>query len=600
MTVSTPARTGRPRPYRIRAWRARLSHDEWLSLRRTGLGSSDAPVLLGLSPFMSPYALWLDKLGQLVPREDTPHQAWGRRLEGVVADWIREVTAWPVVQAGAVLQSRPHPLLLADLDRWVVHPQYGRIPLEIKTTSPTQAAAWRDGPPPHVLAQVWHQCGVAGAPAAVVAVAIWGETPRWWVVEPSAADVADLVAREEAWWTTHVEGRVPPPVDDHPGTTAALDAAPHDGPALILPPVAWEWLRERARLFARPGPDEADADVFGTTPGLRRPAADRGAGEIDDAKGRHLGHEDLAAPGETHGLDHETQRVLGVHHEPGHALVGQGEILAGEDLAAEDLEDRTVRAQDVAEARRDAHGAVVPSAAVRGGDEALGHELARSHDARRIHGLVGAGDDETGDAGETRRFEHRRDPEDVRAHRLERRLLALVDVLECGGMKDRVNAPEMHPHRVAVAHVGDDEARPGIVREPFLETKNPVFVVIDPDETEIRIRRGGEEVTHEGAPDAPAGTGHAVGRRGLGRAHHGIVSTRASRPSARARAVVIAAATAPTVSAYQPMTSECTNMASVRPKAKNPTTTRRPMEAAARTEGAGSRAARTKSASGTP
>jgi len=250
MTVSTPARTGRPRPYRIRAWRARLSHDEWLSLRRTGLGSSDAPVLLGLSPFMSPYALWLDKLGQLVPREDTPHQAWGRRLEGVVADWIREVTAWPVVQAGAVLQSRPHPLLLADLDRWVVHPQYGRIPLEIKTTSPTQAAAWRDGPPPHVLAQVWHQCGVAGAPAAVVAVAIWGETPRWWVVEPSAADVADLVAREEAWWTTHVEGRVPPPVDDHPGTTAALDAAPHDGPALILPPVAWEWLRERARLVA--------------------------------------------------------------------------------------------------------------------------------------------------------------------------------------------------------------------------------------------------------------------------------------------------------------------------------------------------------------
>jgi len=169
-----------PRPYRIRAWRARLSREDWLSLRRTGLGSSDAPVLLGLSPFMSPYALWLDKLGQLVPREDTPHQAWGRRLEGVVADWIREATAWPVQQAGAVLQSRAHPILLADLDRWIIHPQYGRIPCEIKTTSQTQAAAWRDGPPPHVLAQVWHQCAVTGAPAAVVAVAIWGQAPQWW------------------------------------------------------------------------------------------------------------------------------------------------------------------------------------------------------------------------------------------------------------------------------------------------------------------------------------------------------------------------------------------------------------------------------------
>jgi putative phage-type endonuclease len=238
-----------PRPYRVRAWRMRLSREEWLLLRRNGLGSSDAPVLLGLSPFSSPYSLWLDKIGQLVPREDTPHQSWGRRLEGVVAEWIREATAWPVQQAGAVLQSRPHPLLLADLDRWAVHPQHGRIPLEIKTTSPTQAAAWRDGPPPHVLAQVWHQCAVTGAPAAVVAVAVWGEAPRWWVVAPAPDDLTDLIEREETWWTTHVEGRVPPPVDDHPATTAALDAGPHDGPALILPPAAWDWLRERARLI---------------------------------------------------------------------------------------------------------------------------------------------------------------------------------------------------------------------------------------------------------------------------------------------------------------------------------------------------------------
>ena len=34
-----------------------LTHDEWLDLRKTGIGGSDAGTILGVNPYSSPYAL---------------------------------------------------------------------------------------------------------------------------------------------------------------------------------------------------------------------------------------------------------------------------------------------------------------------------------------------------------------------------------------------------------------------------------------------------------------------------------------------------------------------------------------------------------------
>ena len=38
-----------------------LSRDEWLEARRSGLGSSDAATALGLNPYQSRLALWIEK-----------------------------------------------------------------------------------------------------------------------------------------------------------------------------------------------------------------------------------------------------------------------------------------------------------------------------------------------------------------------------------------------------------------------------------------------------------------------------------------------------------------------------------------------------------
>ena len=38
-----------------------LTHGQWLQVRQSGIGSSDAAVAIGLSPYKSPLSLWLEK-----------------------------------------------------------------------------------------------------------------------------------------------------------------------------------------------------------------------------------------------------------------------------------------------------------------------------------------------------------------------------------------------------------------------------------------------------------------------------------------------------------------------------------------------------------
>mgnify|MGYP000308297088 CR=1 FL=1 len=42
---------------------------DWKLWRRGGLGASDLPAILGISPWASPFSVWADKCG-LLPDED--------------------------------------------------------------------------------------------------------------------------------------------------------------------------------------------------------------------------------------------------------------------------------------------------------------------------------------------------------------------------------------------------------------------------------------------------------------------------------------------------------------------------------------------------
>lgn len=56
---------------------------EWLEWRQKGIGGSDAPIILGISPWKTPYELWEEKTGAIKPDQDENNfiTEKGHRLE---------------------------------------------------------------------------------------------------------------------------------------------------------------------------------------------------------------------------------------------------------------------------------------------------------------------------------------------------------------------------------------------------------------------------------------------------------------------------------------------------------------------------------------
>ena len=59
--------------------------DEQRSKRHEGIGASDTPIIMGYSSYKTPYQLYLEKTGILIPEQEiTEQQYWGNALEPII------------------------------------------------------------------------------------------------------------------------------------------------------------------------------------------------------------------------------------------------------------------------------------------------------------------------------------------------------------------------------------------------------------------------------------------------------------------------------------------------------------------------------------
>ncbi|AOK45807.1 endonuclease [Burkholderia sp. MSMB617WGS] len=203
-----------------------LSRDDWLAVRRTGIGGSDAAAAVGLNPYMSPLELWLDKTGRAdgLPRPDpedtTSPTYWGTLLEPIVAAVYTKQTGNRVRRVNAVLRHPSVPFMLANLDREIVGARDVQI-LECKTAGEFGARFWRNGVPEYVELQVQHQLAVTGKTAAHVAVLLCGQALEVFRIERDEGLIARLVELEERFWR-FVKTDTPPPADGSESADRAL------------------------------------------------------------------------------------------------------------------------------------------------------------------------------------------------------------------------------------------------------------------------------------------------------------------------------------------------------------------------------------------
>lgn len=203
-----------------------LSRDDWLAVRKNGIGGSDAAAAVGLSPYQSPLELWLIKTGRdaNLPRPDpndtTSPTFWGNLLEPIVAASYTKQTGNRVRRVNAVLRHQSIPWMIANIDREVVGCRDVQL-LECKTAGEFGARLWRDGVPDSVQIQVAHQLAVTGKQAADVAVLLCGQKLEVHRVERDDALIARLIELEAAFWQ-FVETDTPPPADGSDSADRAL------------------------------------------------------------------------------------------------------------------------------------------------------------------------------------------------------------------------------------------------------------------------------------------------------------------------------------------------------------------------------------------
>jgi len=182
-----------------------LAHRDWLAVRRTGIGSSDAAAAVGLSPYKSSLELWLEKTGrdqgleQPDPNDTTEPVYWGNLLEPSVAAAYTQQTGRKVRKVNAVLQHPQHTFMLANIDREVIGCDDVQI-LECKTAGEFGARLWKDGVPEYVQLQVQHQLAVTGHKAADVAVLLCGQKLEVHRITRDEELIERLIELEAQFW----------------------------------------------------------------------------------------------------------------------------------------------------------------------------------------------------------------------------------------------------------------------------------------------------------------------------------------------------------------------------------------------------------------
>ena len=197
-----------------------MLREEWLALRKQGIGGSDAAAACGLSRWKSPLGLWLEKTSSDKQSVYNEAMFWGTTLEPVIRDVFSTKIGKVVEVMPYIFQSEDYPFMIADIDG-IIREDDGSVSLvEIKTVSAFKAGEWADGLPAEYYIQIQHYLAVCELPRAYVVYLIGGNELHYELVERDEETISTIIMLESAFWDKVVR-RQKPDVDEN--SAEALD-----------------------------------------------------------------------------------------------------------------------------------------------------------------------------------------------------------------------------------------------------------------------------------------------------------------------------------------------------------------------------------------
>ena len=200
--------------------------DEWVALRRSGLGATDAAVVTGRSPFASPFDKFAEMQGTTVPKIATDAMRWGMLLEPIVA------VTWADDHERKVRANRYTYWLEPGV---YSHYDYDLVPtkgqpvteiLEVKTASQYAARDWgeqeTDQVPEAYAIQAQHEIMCRpGIVRCYLAVLIGGQKLQSYVIQRDDEMIEDLLRIERRFYADAIRG-IPPDMDGSEAATEYL------------------------------------------------------------------------------------------------------------------------------------------------------------------------------------------------------------------------------------------------------------------------------------------------------------------------------------------------------------------------------------------
>lgn len=194
---------------------SQMHKNEWLMLRKNGIGGSDAAAILGLNPYSSAYSVYMDKITSDIDDKDNDYMRIGRDLEDYVAKRFEEDTGREIRKNDNMMAHDDYDFIFADIDRELVNED---ALLECKISVRGRSKDWDEQIPLHYEIQCLHYLGVTGYQKCYLAV-LFLSTAQFRVYEINRDQQAidNLYKRLKDFWHNNVLARKEPEFD---GSTA--------------------------------------------------------------------------------------------------------------------------------------------------------------------------------------------------------------------------------------------------------------------------------------------------------------------------------------------------------------------------------------------
>lgn len=169
---------------------------EWLEMRKNKIGASDAPVIMGVSPWMTPYALWEEKLGIRKGRPQNEAMRRGLELEEMARKSFEEKTG--IIVFPQVVFHPENEWMMASLDGMDIEQKHI---VEIKCANSEDHEHAKQGKiPDKYFPQLQHQLEVTGLDTAFY-YSFDGKEGVVVECHRNTKYIRDLVDEEKAFWS---------------------------------------------------------------------------------------------------------------------------------------------------------------------------------------------------------------------------------------------------------------------------------------------------------------------------------------------------------------------------------------------------------------